>query len=295
MSYFKSLDSVEETESTPIGVTSFSVIEYQYDSFLKNIDTMSDIKIRDIIKYGNYLDYDNFNDPKTRKVFEALWTNMRFIENLKWLLMNDNIFLNNTRRIYTTAINKIVYDYYISFIKDDVTNNKVLNTLLDISEIINFDYILKMSTLIDKQSAKFICLSRFSSFDKRECVKRLVEFIQNLGYDFTVKDIVYIFVLFYGESFSDLFNTIMTHTIDYYQLNPNQKKMYDNTSLAIVSIVNSMSDIEMRNLLQSYGSYLMLIDYGGKVRFSIRNLSSDYNRINSMVEFVENRFEIHIP
>ena len=67
MSYFNSLDSIKDMESTPIGVN-FSTIEYTYDSFLKSLDTMGDFKIREIIQYGDYLDYDNVFINKSQEI-----------------------------------------------------------------------------------------------------------------------------------------------------------------------------------------------------------------------------------
>ena len=85
MGFFKSLDEITEIEDAPIGVK-FSTVEYTFDSFLEKIEdgSLSDNKIRSNIEYSYniYLDYDNFKNPNTRKIFQKLWTNERFLKNL---------------------------------------------------------------------------------------------------------------------------------------------------------------------------------------------------------------------
>lgn len=301
MSYFQSLDSIKEMESTPIGVN-FSTIEYTNDSFLKSLDVMSDFKIREIIFYGNYLDYDNFNHPKTRAVFKQLWTNKRFLENVLGLLENNKIFLEKAKSIYMISVNKIIYDYYNASIdpNSDMKDSEVLNLLLKIADVLDYTYILKLSTVIDTTSAKFLAISRFSSFDKKKCINRLNRFIMNLGYSFTIKNIIYIYQAFYSDNFSELFNTTMVETKDNllnqgYILSPIAQNMYDTISYAIINILNSMPGEEMRIVLKSYASYLMLVNYGGKVRFSLKELEDEFYRIKENVEFIEINYNIPIP
>lgn len=295
MSYFKSLDSIENMESTPIGVN-FSTIEYTYDSFLKSLDTMGDFKIREIIQYGDYLDYDNFNNPKTRSVFKQLWTNKRFLENLLGLLERNKVFLNKARNLYMISINKIIYDYYIASMNEQ-KDSDIMNLLLKIADVMDYNYILRLSTITDTTSAKFLALSRFSSFDKRKCINRLNEFIMNIGYEFSIKNIIYIYQVFYDSNFSELFNATMLEVDNYNPENENSRKMYDNISYAIINILNSMAGEEMRITLKSYASYLMLINLNdnSSIRFSLKNLDPVFRRVSENVEFVSCTYSLNIP
>ena len=128
MSYFQSLDSIpEEIESTLTGV-SFSTIEYMYDSFLEKIESgkLSDIKIKDIIVYGDYLEYDRFIDPKTRIIYQKLWTNKRFLKNLLELLIENKSFLEKVRKYYINSVNIIAYEYYTATDDTIVKDSEVL-------------------------------------------------------------------------------------------------------------------------------------------------------------------------
>lgn len=295
MSYFNSLDSIKDMESTPIGVN-FSTIEYTYDSFLKSLDTMGDFKIREIIQYGDYLDYDNFNNPKTRSVFKQLWTNKRFLENLLVLLDRNKVFLNKARNLYMISINKIIYDYYIASMNEQ-KDSEIMNLLLKIADVMDYNFILKLSTITDTTSAKFLALSRFSSFDKRKCINRLNEFIMNIGYEFSIKNIIYIYQVFYDSNFSELFNATMLEVDNYNPENENSKKMYDNISYAIINILNSMAGEEMRITLKSYASYLMLINLNdnSSIRFSLKNLDPAFKRVSDNVEYVSYTYSLNIP
>lgn len=283
MGLFQSLDSIEHIESTPIGV-SFTTIEYTNISFLENIKNgkLSDIKIRDVIKYGNYLDYDNFNNAKTRAIFQELWTNIRFINNVLTLLNIDENFLNMARKIYCTSINKIVYDYYsdTSIEKD----SDVLDTLLRIAYIVNYKYILRLSSMVGDKTASFICLGRFSSFDKRKCVERLNSFIINLGYDFSVNDIIKIYSIFYLDSFTEVFINTMFDT--------NQESInnqYDNISLALLYILEDMNSGEISKVLRAYSSNIMLLNLDKKLRFSMKNIGEEFIKIKNVISDLEFR------
>lgn len=290
MSFFQSLDSIEDNiESTPIGVT-FTTIEYTNNSFLENIKNgkLSDIKIRDTIKYGNYLDYDNFNNTKTRVIFQELWTNLRFINNVLTLLNTNENFLDMARKIYCTSINKIVYDYYTTEMEGE-KDSEVLDTLLRIAYTVNYKYILKLTPLVGDNTASFICLGRYSSFDKRKCVERLNSFIINLGYDFSIEDIIKIYSIFYLDSFTEVFINTMFDTDKLIVMEENNKKTYDNISLALLYILEDMNSGEISKVLRSYSSNIMLLNLDKKYRFSMKTIGQEFIKINNVISDLEFR------
>ena len=290
MSFFQSLDSIEDTiESTPIGVT-FTTIEYTNNSFLENIKNgkLSDIKIRDTIKYGNYLDYDNFNNTKTRAIFQELWTNLRFVNNVLTLLNTNENFLDMARKIYCTSINKIVYDYYTTNM-DTEKDSEVLDTLLRIAYTVNYKYILKLTPLVGDNTASFICLGRFSSFDKRKCVERLNSFIINLGYDFSIEDIIKIYSIFYLDSFTEVFINTMFDTDKALVIGEANMKTYNNISSALLYILEDMNSGEISKVLRSYSSNIMLLNLDKKYRFSMKNIGEEFIKIKNVISDLEFR------
>ena len=161
MSEFKSFDNIKDEEEIPVCII-FSTIDYSLDSFLKNIEdgTLSDNKIKDIISYGDYFDYDNFNNPKTRTIFQMIWTNKKFLKCVIELLNENPYFLSKIRNMYNISVNKIAYDFYIANINDD-NSYPIIELLFNIIDIVDNDYIIPLTALIDKNTARFITIARF--------------------------------------------------------------------------------------------------------------------------------------
>lgn len=287
MGIFKSLDSIQDIESNPIGVT-FKTIEYTYDSFFKKIEdnSLSDEDIQLNIKrcYEEYLNYDNFKDANTRKIFQSIWTNARFLKNFIKVLETDKSL--NISTLSITTICKITYDYFC--IPDNDAQYKkdseILNLLFKLSEIVNFNIIVQLSTIMGMEAAKFICLSRYSSFKQEECILRLNECIMNFGYDynFSVKNIIYIYSRFFAFDFSSLFIHSMVLEKDTIELNHNQEIVYDKISYALLLILDSLTSQDIYKTLKRYGCYLSLM-HDPIIRFSMKNLSNDFYRVSNVI------------
>lgn len=298
MNFFESLDSMDNTiESAPIGLK-ISTIEYSFDSFLQKISdgVLSDVVIQNNIRQGlsQYLNYDNFKNPGTSKQFIGLWTNKRFLSNLLEILNTDKSVLSKVRSLYTRTINVITYDYYAEqFNKESSVNwdSEVCNLLISISTTVNYNYILPMTTIIPPNNAVFIAMSRFSSFDNTIAIKRFNDMIIGSGIDLSIKDIIYIYSIFFSEKFSSLFNITMT-TVTKSFADTNQKKIYDNISLAMIYIVNSIPSTEIETVLKKYSLYISFLDKKCS-RFSFRNLSEEFSRINIVVnKLLEEGYDI---
>ncbi len=288
MGLFKSLDSIHDIESNPIGVT-FKTIEYTYDSFFSKIkdNTLSDEDIQLNIKrcYEEYLNYDNFKDVNTRKIFQSIWTNTRFLRNFIKVLETDKSL--NISTLSITTICKIAYDYF-SIADDDpsqIKDNEVLELLFKMAEIVNFNIIIQLSTIMGMEAAKFICLSRYSSFKQEECISRLNECIINFGveYQFSIKNIVYIYSRFFAFDFSSLFIHSMVLYKDTLTMSSAQEFVYNNISYALLLILNSLTSQDIYKTLKRYGCYLTLMN-NPIIRFSMKSLSNDFNRVSNVIQ-----------
>lgn len=288
MNYFESLDSIEKSiESAPIGLK-ISTIEYSFDSFLQKINdgSLSNNAIQNNIFYGigQYLNYDNFRNSNTHKQFVGIWTNKRFLTNFLEVVSGNKAVLENIRSTYITTINKIAYDYYYEqFINTDKWDSEVSQLLINICTTVNYNFILPMTTIVPMNVAIFISISRYSSFDKTEGIKRFNDMIIGCGVQLSIKDIIYIYSQFFSSGFSSLFNiTMTTDDPDIELKDPCIRQNYDNMSFAIIHILNSIPSSEITTVLKKYSLYISFLDK--KVsRFSFRNLSSDFERINIVV------------
>jgi len=279
MGYFNSIDNLKDQPEI-LSSPRFSTIGYSFESFLNKLEegSLSDMKIKDEILNGNYFNMDYFNDAKLRVVFQKIWTNKAFLQNLLILLDSNKIYRDKVISSNITSINHTVYDYMVSENADEET--KLL--MFDIAKIIDYNYILRLCSIMPLETARLMALAKFSSFDKKTSVERLNSVICKSGMDFSESDIIYIFSTFYSDRFSVLFNVLMTTKQDQFEERI-QKKIYDMISLAIIDILNSMTSDDIYKVLYNYASYLEL---GGTtdVRFSLHSLSDDYDRINHIID-----------
>lgn len=286
MNYFESLDSMEKSiESAPIGLK-ISTIEYSFDSFLQKIEdgSLSNNAIQNNIFYGigQYLNYDNFRNPNTHNQFVGLWTNKKFLRNFLEVISGNKAILENVRTTYITTINKIAYDYYYEqFVNTDKWNSEVSQILIDICTTVDYNFILPMTTVVPMNVAIFISISRYSSFDKSEGIRRFNNMIIGCGVPLTIKDIIYIYSQFFSSGFSSLFNITMSSSVEDFK-DPVTKQNYDNMSLAIIHILNSIPSTEITTVLKKYSLYISFLDQ--KVsRFSFQKLSDEFARITTVV------------
>lgn len=287
MGIFPSIDNLPEEPNTapqdfnkePLNIT-FSTTEYLFDTFLKGLDgilTNEQIKYEIVNYYDKYLDYDYFQSESTRKLFQQIWMNERFL-----IMFKDSlpIIKKKINKYHNKVICKIAYDYYTTF-TNDTRNEAVTLLLFSIVEDININSILPLTTIMDKQSALFIVMSAHSEFDQEECVKRVNEFIVRLGYDFTVDNIIYIYSKLYSENFGDLFVYTMTNVYDYNSgdLSNFEYSIYNRISTALMVILDTMmTSVEIEKVLIKYVNYLDLYP-DKKRRFEIKKNITDYNRV----------------
>ena len=279
MGYFSSIDGLKDDKEI-LSSPKFSTIGYSHSSFLNKLEdcSMSDVKIKTEILNGNYFNMDYFNDPTSRQIFQKIWTNKSFLKNLLELLDTNKAYRDKIILSDITSINHTIYDYMVSENADEEL--KII--MFDIAKVIDCNYILKLCTIMPLETARLMSLAKFSSFDKKTAVERLNSVICKSGIDFSENDIIYIFATFYADRFSILFNAIMTIKQDVFEERL-QKKIYDMISLSLLTILNSMTSDDIYKVLYNYSTYIGLVS-DSCVRFSMRSLSDDYNRINLIID-----------
>lgn len=293
MSLFKSLDDLHDEESILLDTNaSFSVMHYSINSLIENIKngTFSDIKIKTLIKYNinDLLDYSNFEKVDTREDIQNIWTCRKFLDLFIAVFQTDEEFANKVLSSYKREINKLTFDYLF------LNNNKeqeIASCYITIAKMINIKDVIPLTTIMPRDFAWQLCVCRYSSFSAEKCVHNLNFAIVSSGIDFSLKDIIYIFSRFYSEDFSGLFCSSM---IDCYEASTDLgKKLYDRITIALITILNSMTSVDIELVLKRY-SNLLLFTQIKDVRYNIRGLSGDYSRINSVVELLEEK-DIFVP
>lgn len=286
---FPSLDNIPDEPNVedlhgPLNLK-FSTVEYMYENFLKGLDgilTNDQIEYEIRNYYDKYCDYDNFQSESTRKIFQEIWKNERFL-----ILFKKCIPTIHLTKYHNKVICKIAYDYYTSY-TNETRNAAVTVLLFQIVEEINRNSIIPLTTIMDKQSALFIVMSRYSSFNLEDCVRRVNELIIRLGYDFSVSQIIYIYKKLYADGFSQPFNYTMTHVYSFESgdLSNQEYTIYNRINTALLVILNSMTSADIEKVLNNYATYMEMNDK--KTRFSIRKMATtDYDRLRKVLQYID--------
>lgn len=253
----------------------FSTIEYNYEKFLEKIkeESISDFKIQQdiLMHFEDYCNYDNFQNGNYRKTFQELWSNEKFV----------NAFLScvpkikkDLKKYYNKFLCKIAYDYYSE--KDE--NSSITSNLFQIVKEVNLDYVLPLSSIMQENHATFLTMCKFSSFDQKECIERINNFLIKSGYDFSVRELIDIYIrLSRNDHFTTYFKFTMTHIME--NLEQHEAIMYYRTTNAMLIIINSMPMTELVKLLSGYCEFLQF-NQNLKPRLDIYKLEfTEYDRI----------------
>ena len=287
MSFFKSLDNLEEDLSQLDTNVTFTIVDYSYDKLLENIrsGSFSPNKIQRLIKFSlkDLLDYSNFEKVETRQLFQSLWTEPKFLIQFYGLLNKDANTLELVNSMYKYEINKLVYDYLA--LSTDDRDPEVTSLYSNIAAIVNAKDIIPLTSIMTPDSAKIIVVSRYSHLVAEQCVKNFNSTIVFSDMDLSLKDIIYIYSRFYADDFSQLFCTTMTYNID--AKTDTGKKVNDRISFALLYILNSMTSEDIDRTLMRYNGFLALYPTS-YIRFSLRGLSKDFERVANRVEYLAN-------
>ena len=286
MGLFPSLDNIRDEAPSIAGGglnITFSTDEYSLTTLLKKIQegSISDPGLE--YEIGNhiskYCDYDGFKSPGTRKIYQSLWSNERFVDMFFKILYKYKQIRDYVKRFYNVSVCKIAYDYIID-IGRHIKNDPVSKLFFDIVRLVNIDSVLPLTVIMKDDAAVLIVMSRYSSFNIEECIKRVNEFILRLGYDFSPQNIVDIYYHLKYESFGIVFNVTMTQLYDLNTLDNLELSNYYHMNAAILMIVNSMTTSDIFKVLNGYANYTAVFDKN--TRFDIRKIT-DYERIKPVV------------
>ena len=286
---FGSLKNIPKQKVEFATAPKFSTLQYRYETLIDKLEnnTINNSHLEMDIRnnYKDYCNYDNFHDPVNRKAFQKLWTNLKFLKCFYNVLEKDNNFDRtiHDNTYYRTSICKIVYDYYhdIGRFKD---NDSVCFSLLEIAKFINRKEVLILSSFMHQEAANFIAMAKYSSFKAGICIRRVNTFIIKLGYDFSVKNIIDIYAQLYRNDFGMLFNNTMLDNIE--TDTKEQKTMYDRQNTALVTILESMPEYDIKNVINGYTDYAYYIGSKEslKRRFNLYDLNEkDFPRIKKVL------------
>ena len=257
----------------------FTCIEYTIDTLvhkLESVDDLSDKELQDIIyrQYNTILDYDLFLQDKGRIVMQTLFQNERFLKNL--IIGVSNVSLTEHQVI---CCNKLAYDYivYNKTIPISEKFTKVSKLLLDLSAKVNNKTVLILSAIVDMESAKNIAMVRLSSFKEDVNVDRLNDLLIKSEAELSQQTIMDIYSKLFNRV-STLFSTTMFQTPP--KGNEKQMKIYNNITMVMIYILDTMTTSDIIEVLKNYG-VLYRMKGNPPVRFSFYELHESYLRIKN--------------
>lgn len=275
----KSIENGDDSLSERI-IPVFHSVEYQISTIVEkitNIDSLNEDEIKNIIvrQHKMILDYDLFlSSTESRKYAQELFTNKRFLQ--IFLQVIGFLQLSKDEII---CVNKLAYDYYIMINKDP----EVSDLLLQISYQINNVLVIKLSGKLGMNGSRVLSMIANSSFKEDKNIHRINTFLVKYG-ELSVQDIIDIYCILF-ERFSNLFIFSMLE----YKCNNmtnSQLKTFDNISLALLAILDSMTSEDIKKILYDYAFTLKLIRHNFTVRFSLKSAKA-YPRILEIIKEIE--------
>ena len=205
-------------------------------------------------------------------------------------------------------INNICYDY-ITFNHTN-KNPAVVSRMYMLANIINAPYIPRLLGLgLSNNVANLLLIARWSNLNPKVCVKR-VNFIiigQHKSI-MTQETIVQIMKILYEldrdqKNYVKIFPYIMMDVLDDYDdadesthwITDEIQEVDSTLSLAALDILNEFTSSNIRYVLLNYTESYNLVHYGKPVRFSLRRLSDDHQKINDAVNNLRTFENIIVP
>ena len=269
------------------------------------------------ILLGSIYDMNNMNDSELRMFvqnsFRSILNNIFFgsKESVDYINCFTNVrfldaFIDVVQRLIQQGtyfdrdniakINNICYDY-ITF-NNGNKNHAVVNRMYMLANIINAPYIPRLLGLgLNHTVASLLLIARWSNLNPRICVKR-VNFIiigqpKNIMSQETISQIIKILYELDRDqrNYIKIFPHIMMDVLgDYEDADPNTHWITDEIqevdsilSLSALDILNEFTNDNIRHVLVDYTESYNLVHSNKPIRFSMRRLSDDYQKINDVI------------
>lgn len=256
-------------------------------SKFNNIDQMTDPELMnftqlmylDALEAANIKSDNKLDDTDYKKLID-IFTNARFLVCLKSIINSNPLSYH-----HSVYLNNLCYQYLI--VRDPSTKDWVVNEIyLQMAQINNIVLITQLiSAGVDKNLSTTLALAANASFEDAVRIKRVNKVLVYSPLDhiqeYTLQMLVDIYAFIFGKSVSKLFCCHMFHIFDKSKLSEKQIETLSLCDMAILKIVNSLSEDGIKTVLSYYN--VSTIGNPNYVRFSMNCLSQDFSRINKVL------------
>lgn len=266
-----------------------AISQTAFKAQMSNIGGMGERELYDLVRisYKSIL-----NDILERRDAEYLnvFTSPKFISILTQVL--NSVQLTYSERL---CCNKLSYDYIT--LKD---NDPYVHELLFIlSKTVNRDRIQSLMCIgIPEKLASYMALARASDQNEQINIKRLNHIMISSCPEslMTIQTIINIYERLFDQ-FRMVFQTTMFDIYDNEEwITDSMLEINSNVSYAVCTILNDMPMKSIMTILRGYTEDFQNLHGGDrtKIRFSMKALSDDFNRINAIVEQLEEE-QVFVP
>lgn len=251
-------------------------------------NSFREIKLR-IPRYG-YAEMCNFVANNITTILSSAVDRkakpLQIITDKEFLIAMDiaNISLN---REYTNRFNRVYRAYVINPSKNVIFNEESARLLYKIACKLNKKMVNILEGIgLPEGIATWIIVNRNSSTDERRNIRRMVRAMQHTDPDImTEQMVVNIFAKTFNDQFCNLFISVMTDRFDSFE-NREESYVYSTVSNAILDILNTMDEEEIKDILMEYEDELRKSGVTG--RFSLKSINSgDYQVICDKIKELE--------
>lgn len=183
-----------------------------------------------------------------------------------------------------SKFNRIYRAYTINPEKNVIYSQESADVFYRIAFRINKKMVqIIMNLGISEKDAIWLIVNRYSAFDERRNIKRMVRAIQHMDPKIVTEQmIVDIFSKTFNDQFENLFISVMTDRFDSFD-DKNEQYVYSTVSNAVLDILDTMDEDEIRDILINYENELS--QSGTYGRFSLKTINSgDYPNICEIIK-----------
>lgn len=183
-----------------------------------------------------------------------------------------------------SKFNRIYRAYTINPEKNVIYSQESADVFYRIAFRINKKMVqIIMNLGIPEKDAIWLIVNRYSAFDERRNIKRMVRAIQHMDPKIVTEQmIVDIFSKTFNDQFENLFIAVMTDRFDSFD-DKNEQYVYSTVSNAVLDILDTMDEDEIRDILINYENELSQSGTSG--RFSLKTINSgDYPNICEIIK-----------
>lgn len=276
-------------------------------------NSMSDAELRYFIQRNFIVLINNVFDESTRKAHVQAFRDVRFLDAFIDVISTIQFFEPDQ----IVKINLIIYHYIA--LSDSEKSNDVINRMIKISSIINKPKLISLKKFgLPELIENLLVIARYSDFNLEVCVKRvdliiitnpqIRETFGDADFDYysqdkdpTEKLAQLLSELYIGDEWFYVFPYFMLDVT----LPPSNEEwvteeveeMNSFLELAVLFVLENIivDSQKLRGILLNYAEGYRVINATRPVRFSMRNISNEYMRIKSVIDYLESEEGIYVP